>query len=641
MPATGRLPAILLALSALTVTSAAAEESEGYVGSRACAACHTEAFEAWEGSHHAWALSEAGEERVLGKFDDAVVSHAGATHRFFRDGERYLVEIEERDGSSDQHEILYSVGVEPLQQYLIELPGGRLQVLDIAWDSLNETWFPVFPDHHSAPGEGLHWSGPYKSWQAQCAVCHQTGLVKGFQPRDGSYRTSWQDLTVGCESCHGAGAEHLAWAEAGAPGEGPLWPAGPQLSYLDRKERAEAEINLCGACHSRRQPLDPDSPPPGSSFHDHHSLALLREGLYFPDGQILDEVYVLGSFLQSKMHRQGVTCSDCHQPHSLTLVDEGNALCTQCHNPAGQSAFPSLPRADYDSADHHHHAAESEGARCVACHMPARSYMQIDPRRDHRFGVPRPDLSLALGAPNACTQCHDERDDEWAAAALAGWYPEGRQGQAHFAEVLDAARRGDDAETRRRLLDLAHARDAAAIVRATAASQLAGKEMGSAEIERLALLLKDPSPLVRRGAIKGLATLASDQRYRLLLPLVADPVRSVRQAASLATFDLPVSGDQANQQLAARKDLQQSILGRFDQPGTHLQMAGLAMAGRNWQAAEAALAAAVTLDPQLIEAWLLRIELALVLGRPQHAAALRQEALAANPGKEDLFTIPD
>ncbi len=634
-----RLLATLFCVLPAIVSEGLAEEA-GYLGSERCAACHAEAFDAWEDSHHAWALSEAVEARVLGDFDDARLSHAGATHRFFRDGGRYFVEIEERDGSRDRHEILYSVGVDPLQQYLIELPGGRLQVLDIAWDSRDEAWFPLFPDHHAAPGDGLHWSGPYKSWQAQCAVCHQTGLVKGYQPRDGSYRSSWQELSVGCESCHGPGETHVAWAEAGALGDAPAWSGVEPLSYLDRKARAEAEIDLCGGCHSRRQALDPDSPPPGSGYHDHHSLALLRDGLYFPDGQILDEVYVLGSFLQSKMHRQGVTCGDCHQPHSLTLVAEGNALCTQCHNPAGQSAFPEMPRADYDSAGHHHHAEGSAGARCVACHMPARSYMQVDPRRDHRFGVPRPDLSLALGTPNACTQCHDDRDDAWAADRLKAWFPEGRQGEAHFAEALDAGRRGDSATLRHDLLELAHDRDAAALVRATAASQLAGKQMEDAEIERLAALLEDASPLVRRGAIEGLAKLPRDRRYALLLPLIADPVRSVRQAASLATFDLPVTSADLQSQLAARKDLQQSILGRFDQPGTHLQMAGLAMAGRNWQAAEAALAAAVSLDPQLVEAWQLRIELALAQGKDDQAAALRREARSANPGREDLFADP-
>ena len=156
-------------------------------------------------------------------------------------------------------------------------------------------------------------------------------------------------------------------------------------------------------------------------FLDAYLPALLEPGLYHSDGQIDGEVYEYGSFLQSRMHAASVTCSDCHDPHSLKLRAEGNALCAQCH----------LPER-FDLSAHHNHEPGSAGAQCVNCHMPTKTYMVVDARRDHSIRVPRPDLSISLGTPNACTPCHADRPAQWAAEAVAGWYPGGRQTTPHY-----------------------------------------------------------------------------------------------------------------------------------------------------------------------------------------------------------------
>src|SRR5262249_38939425 len=144
------------------------------------------------------------------------------------------------------------------------------------------------------------------------------------------------------------------------------------------------------------------------------------------------EVYEYGSFIQSRMFRAGVTCSDCHEPHGLRLRADGNAVCAQCHLPA-----------KFDTAAHHHHAPATEAARCVSCHMPSRTYMLVDPRRDHSFRVPRPDLSAAIGTPNACSGCHRNQPPRWAADWIGRWYgPSSPSRRAHFAPALDAGRRG-------------------------------------------------------------------------------------------------------------------------------------------------------------------------------------------------------
>jgi hypothetical protein len=118
------------------------------------------------------------------------------------------------------------------------------------------------------------------------------------------------------------------------------------------------EIETCAHCHSRRGPIWADVPA-GAPIGDGYRVALLDDNLYFPDGQIRDEVYEYGSFLQSRMFHAGVTCSDCHEPHSLELWAPGNGVCAQCHAPE-----------KYDVVAHHRHEPQSTGAQCVLCHMP-------------------------------------------------------------------------------------------------------------------------------------------------------------------------------------------------------------------------------------------------------------------------------
>jgi predicted CXXCH cytochrome family protein len=395
----------------------------------------------------------------------------------------------------------------------------------------------------------------------------------------------------------------------------------------------EAEIQTCAGCHSRRQQLDADSPPPGSRFADHYIVASLREGLYYADGQILDEVYVYGSFLQSRMYARGVRCTDCHDPHSGDLVAEGNAICTQCHGPAGKPGFPTLELATYDSPDHHRHATGSRGAQCVSCHMAARTYMIVDPRRDHAFRVPRPDLSAKLGTPNACTGCHDDKSDAWAAAQVAGWYPEGRAGTPHFAETFAAARKSIDARTGDALIAIANDRQRPAIVRATALDHLS-TVADPTLADRVALLLEDENELVRRAAVVVQDAAPGPVRAQRLVPLLADPLRMVRIAAGRSLVGLPIARlpDRTRRAMqAAVGEYQRSLLATADFPETQMNLAGLAFGFRNLPAAKEALRTALAMDPQLGDAWLMLARVAAAEGRLEDARATVEQGIAALP----------
>ena len=437
-----------------------------YVDEATCAGCHAREHEAWSGSHHDLAMQEATADTVLGDFDGATFTHFGVTSRFFtRDG-RFLVNTEGPDGRLADFELAYTFGVEPLQQYLAPFPGGYLQSLTIAWDTEQGAWIHLYPDEPIPPDDPLHWTGRYQRWNVMCAECHSTHLRPNYDVETDTYRTTWAAIDVGCQACHGPGAAHVEWART-APEEGASASAAGLLADFPA-DAPEAELRACAACHSRRQRLsavDGHARP----FLDDFLPATLDEGLYYPDGQIQDEVYVWGSFVQSRMHAAGVRCSDCHDPHRLRLRADGDAVCLQCHRETPLERFPTLRSGRYAAPDHHFHPPDSAGARCVNCHMPARTYMQVDPRRDHGFRIPRPDLSVALGTPNACTGCHEDRTDEWAADRSAEWWE--TPPEPHFAAALAAARAGAR-EAERALLAVAGGEALPAIVRATALEAL-------------------------------------------------------------------------------------------------------------------------------------------------------------------------
>ncbi|MGI9525393.1 MAG: tetratricopeptide repeat protein, partial [Hyphomicrobiaceae bacterium] len=632
-----------------------------------CKACHKVQFTAWKKSHHSWALRHAKPENVLGSFDNTVHQRNGVRTTFRRDQDRFYIDTTTPDGLQKTFEILYTVGVEPLQQYLIELDGGRLQALDIAWDTNKKRWFHLYPDQNVQSNDGLHWSGPYKNWNARCAECHQTNFKKGYSHRRKTYDSTWSELTVGCQSCHGPAGAHLAWANEPESFDQESWTdvdsIGLRPSFLSKSGATKsdvsdsavtttaigvsgkgsaatiAEINVCGKCHSRRSQFGADSPPVSGPFHDHYRLALLRDGLYYPDGQINDEVYVLGSFLQSKMHARGVTCSNCHDPHSGKVIAQGNAVCTQCHNPSGRSEFPSLPKKAYDTHAHHFHNLGGPGAQCVACHMPEKSYMIVDPRRDHSFRVPRPDLTIKIRSPNACNQCHTEKTPQWAAEAVKAWYPDGRSKTQHFGEHFHAHRVHSTEKTRKPLLAIAADTQRPAIVRASALSELRGAR-SKTEIAAVVELLDSENALVRAAAVRALQGASQSLKIQKLFPKLADPMRVVRMAAVRATMNLPLTDGLGSQKEAigkARQEFRRMLGALSDFPETHLQIGGLALTSRNLRAADAAFAEAVRQDPQLIDAWLMRGRIALARRRLNDAISILRSAADANPQSSPIL----
>jgi len=613
-----------------------------YVGSAACAECHRAEHDAWQGSQHARAMQHATPETVLGDFDDARFSYQGVDSRFFRRDGRFVVRTDGPDGRLADFEVKYTFGLYPLQQYLVELPGGRLQALALSWDARaasegGQRWFRQYPDERIDHRDELHWTGRAQNWNFMCADCHSTDVRKRFDAGGDAFDTRWSEISVGCEACHGPGSAHVAWSRAPNAADatkglaarlderrGTHWTIDPASGNAvpGTPERSERELQVCAQCHSRRSQFA-EGHHAGLPLYDHYLPAALDEGLYHADGQQREEVFTWGSFRQSRMYQAGVGCSDCHEPHGQRLRAEGNALCGQCH-----------AAAKYDAPTHHFHPAASAGARCVNCHMPATDYMVVDPRRDHGMRVPRPDLSLAIGTPNACNGCHRDRSPQWAADAAARWYGPGRRQEPHFGQAIDAGRRARPGAARA-LLALVTDPGKAAIVRATAIELLArypGAE-ASAALERA---LGDADPQVRHAAVGALQGSSPEHIASALAPLLGDATRAVRMEAArviAAAGAAPSASPAFDRAIAEFESAQRENL---DRPEAWLNLGNLHGWKGDAAAAESAYRTALARDRRFVAAAVNLADLYRATGREADAEAVLRDALAASPGSAAL-----
>ena len=536
-----------------SIGTLAPDAPAGYAGSAACAQCHAAETSAWAHSQHSQAMQPATPISVLGNFSDARAEHFGSRARFFRNGDRFLAEIEGKDGKQAEFGVDYTFGVEPLQQYLTTFPDGRIQALPYAWDTRpqdkgGQRWIHLYPDEAIPPGDVLHWTGGQQNWNFMCADCHSTAVRKNYDPSTNRFDTNFAEVSVGCESCHGPAKGHVTWATGGRPPDQqdkgfasaaakrpiPDWTPDPVTGSPSHGVTRPAgdEVETCGTCHSRRAQFG-EGFEPGKPLADFYRPTVLSPGLFEDDGQMRDEVFNYSSFQQSKMHAKGVICSDCHDPHTSKLKADGSEVCSQCHLPQKFAAI-----------SHTGHPQGQGQPDCIACHMPSRTYMVVDIRHDHSFRIPRPDLSSTLGTPNTCNTCHSDKPASWAAASIERWHGPVRKGFQTYAPAFHAARTNRP-DARPLLLQVTKDRETPAIARATALTLL--QSLPSPDVDfQMADGLSDKDPLVRMAALGGLGTVPPDQRWRRASPLLADPVRAVRLQAAQVLAEGPPANVEAS-----------------------------------------------------------------------------------------------
>lgn len=513
---------------------ASVEPNSDFIGSAECKTCHQVQYTEWQGSHHQLAMQTATAETVLGDFDDVTFDYFGSETRFVTENGRFYVETDDQSGARQKLEISHTFGVTPLQQYLVDMPGGRKQALQFAWDSRpapsgGQRWYHLYPDENIDHKDPLHWTGRFFNWNLMCAECHSTNVEVGYDIASNSFSTTFDEISVGCEACHGPGLGHVTQAETGrfAADQGLLvdlddkrdasWIIDPDSGIAERtaSNQTKQQPESCGRCHSRRSVITKDYVY-GKPLADTHNVSLLEENLYHADGQIQDEVYVYGSFVQSKMYAAGVTCTDCHNPHSgqLHTGPNPNEICATCHL---ATRFASEDHAGVDSNN------------CVDCHMAAKTYMGVDDRRDHSFRLPDTDAD-----------------------------------PKHYGRVIAAGRLGGANDA---LIAGIGSIDYPPIARATMQTLLEPMRTDAA-VNLLAPQIEDHDPLVRIGALRALRNQPPEARMRVGSTLLRDPVRGVRIEAVLTYVGLRdlLPLEDARAFAAAAREYRDSLLASASMP---------------------------------------------------------------------------
>lgn len=593
-----------------------------YTGNLSCKSCHAPEHAQWEQSHHYMAMQPASDSVVSGDFNNVTFSADGVTSRFFKKDGKFIINTQGEDGQNHDYEVKYIFGFTPLQQYLVEFPGGRMQVPRVSWDVIAKKWFHQYAGSKIPANDWLHWTGNGQNWNTMCASCHSTNLNKGYDVATDTYNTTYNDINVSCESCHGPGKNHIEYI-AGTDYKDGKKVTGSLLK-LYKGSGQMAEVNTCGYCHARRVDVT-GSVLPGEEVMDDYIPALPTTDFFFADGQMNDEDYNYTSFVQSKMFHRGVQCGNCHNPHSGKLKLESSLVCGQCH-----------ASEKYEAQSHTIHTANTQGVNCVSCHMPSKLYMGNDLRHDHSFRIPRPDLTARYGTPNTCNSCHTDKTAQWAADKIADNFGDARK--YHYSEDLipgSQLNSNSEAHFNKLLGDTATPN----IVRAATLRYISQLNSNTAPAT-LAKYTTDKDALVRYHALRGLSSYPSSMWLQTAAAVLNDDVRSVRIAAADLFITIPnaqIPADVFDAFTKSKTELERFTIFQTDFAQGNVQAGDYYRKQNDLTSAEKYYRRAISKDSQLAIA---RVNLASTLNAVgKNAEALQQLETAAKlePKSDHIF----
>jgi tetratricopeptide (TPR) repeat protein/formate-dependent nitrite reductase cytochrome c552 subunit len=609
-----------------------------------CASCHSSQVKEWRSSHHFHAMEKATKTSVLADFDSYSLDYHGSKVKFYTKDDSFFIVMPNQAGAMTEYQVTHTFGYEPLQQYMFDFGKGRLQFFPFAWDSRTKNeggqrWFILHPDQSDT--DIFHWTQMGQNWNHMCADCHSTDFEKNFDVKNNQFNSRFSAINVSCNACHGDSKEHLKWANGNtkikqkgfATYIGPKTPLFTQQADGAMKSvsalKDSEQINVCATCHARRTNLSDRKDP--HDFFNAFQPSLLLPNLYHVDGQVWDENYVWGSFKQSKMHEAGVTCTNCHNPHSGKLTLTGNQTCTQCH-----------AAATFDSSKHHGHKVASTGSQCVDCHMPTTTYMQVDDRRDHSFRVPRPDLTLKTNVPNACNSCHTNKTANWAVDAITSWHPTPKHiGKNHFAISFFTADNGMP-NAADMLTKIAQDKKFPDIVRASALTRMTNTP-GNNAIVAIARAVKQTDPMQRLAAVSAAKPYNLADRWRLLSTLLSDPYKSVRVEAanSLAAvlvqpLPTPLLAKDKIRLENALTEYQEVQAYQSERGFSHANLGNLALKLNKATEAVTHYETAIRIEPIFMPAYLSLADLYRQWGNEEQALNILNNALAIKADAADV-----
>jgi len=593
-----------------------------FTGNASCQSCHKQEHNEWLTSHHYMAMQPANDTTVYGDFNNATLTADGVTSKFYKRDGKFYIHSEDETGAYREMEVKYIFGFTPLQQYLVEFGGGRMQATRMSWDTKAKKWFHQYAGDKIPAGDWLHWTGNAQNWNTMCASCHSTNLNKGYDEVSDTYKTTYNDINVSCESCHGPGKNHIDYINGSDYKEGEKIKG--SLLVLFKGEGQMAQVNMCGYCHSRRSDIT-GNPFPGSEVMEDYIPELPTSDFFFADGQMNDEDYNYTSFLQSKMFSRNIQCTHCHNPHTNKLKLDGSLVCAQCH-----------AKDRYEAESHTLHTLGTTGVNCISCHMPSKLYMGNDLRHDHSFRIPRPDLTEKYGTPNTCNACHKDKSPQWAAEALQKHF--GRPPAYHFSDdLVPGSQLGAHSEPH--LAKLAADSAIPDIVRAATMRYL-GQLNNETAGRTLLKYLVDSSAMVRYTALKGLRNFAPQLWLNAAAPSLSDKVRAVRIAAADLYLDIPQNQfpqEHFQAYTNAKNELSQFIHFQTDFAQGNLQAGDFYQRQNDRPSAEKYYKRAIAKDSQLVTA---RVNLASNLNATgKNSEALEQLRMAARiqPTSDHIF----
>ncbi|HRP33266.1 MAG TPA: tetratricopeptide repeat protein [Agriterribacter sp.] len=594
--------------------------ANSYVGDQQCKSCHTTQYNDWLKSDHFKAMQEPADSTVLGNFNNARYTADGVTSYFFKKGEKFIINTQGHDGKNHDYEVKYTFGHFPLQQYLVEFPGGKLQATRVSWDSKAKKWFHQYADQKLNPHDWLHWTGNAQNWNTMCSSCHSTDVKKNYDIASDAYHTTYSIVNVSCESCHGPGKQHIDFIH-GAYAKGERIPN--SFLRVGKNVNQLTEINTCAPCHAVKGDISADLIH-STELLDNYIPTVPNTQRFYADGQINDEDFIYASFLQSKMYRHNVSCRNCHNTHSGKVLYAANQLCLQCHE------------KKYDDLSHTFHQVNTIGSECKSCHMAGKTYMGNDLRHDHSFRVPRPDLSVKYGTPNACNSCHKDKTAAWAAAAVVKWYGPARK--YHFSDdLIPGSQLDGNSETH--LTKLLSDTSVPEIVKATAINYL-GRLLTPTSMNTIISYLKDSDAQIRYEAARSLMNFPKEQHINEIGALLSDKVRAVRIAGADLLTGFPagqIPSPYLDALSKAGKELNNYYLYQADFAHGNISIADYYLRINDQQNAERFYLRALKMDSL---ANLPRIDLSILYnsqGRNKEALALLENAAKIDPINPEIF----
>jgi hypothetical protein len=510
-----------------------------YVGAAVCAECHRAVYDAWQRSPHGRSMAVASADTVLAGFDGPPAKLADGSVSFSRDGDGYYMDIASRTAHERRKVDLVLASGRQHQLYVVKGPDGALTLLPVVWGTKVKEWLPLslYQGADLDPASPKYWGG--QDMTKGCVSCHLSQAYRHVGPEGAS--SAYVDLSVNCESCHGAGAEHVRRRKAGRTDE-----VYRSLATLGSVE----ESRVCGGCHGfqlKRYVF----PPAEDKLPQIFVMSLLNESLR-PDGTQHGTSYQYPAHVLSAGFREKVLrCKDCHAPHGLEARDKlgesaqgalSNKQCTDCH----EDLVAAKP-----VAAHSHHPAS---VRCVDCHM-SYSWVGDDDHKhqrtsDHSISIPHPEESIAFGTPNACTTCHTDKTAPWSVDALRRWKAKNALGVRDWVETIAMGRKKAPAAVARLTQMLADP-NTVPYLKVSALDLLLLQPPDPSLIEAARPYATDPDPYLRASAIRLLDQVDPSRRPRWRALGLADPHPYVRMETFSAVKDVQTLSPEAiDRQLA-------------------------------------------------------------------------------------------